>query len=136
MRDSSLDFRRMLTRISREKAPNLVVEHAVSCRPLNDVPDGTGRFRGWDNVLRRSVETIAFSDVFRTYDVTSHLSVAATLDRIAELFTAGTVEPNAQGLLNSEDEVFLGAALGCVLGIGRHPLWRERPGQDYDPRQL
>lgn len=136
MRCNSLDFRRMLTHICREETPNIVVEHAVCSGPLNDAPDGEGRFHSWHDICRRSLETIAFSDVFRTYDVTRYLSVATTLDRVAELFTASIVEPGAQGLLNSEEEVYLGAALGCALGIGRHPLWRERSGQDYDPRQL
>ena len=36
------------------------------------------------------------------------------------------------GLLNVEDEVYVAAAMGCTMGIMRHPLTRLRPGEDVD----
>lgn len=41
----------------------------------------------------------------------------------------------ADAILNCEDEVYLGAVLGCSLGIMRSGLCEEIPGFCFDPRQ-
>jgi len=58
------------------------------------------------------------------------------LDRVAQILAVGRTEPGARGLVNCEDEPYMGAALGCALGILRHPLWAPRAGEDYNPTQL
>ena len=140
----SAEYRRMLTRLARQEAPGLVLEHAPVSGPFNDVAvpwsdtlaANACRYRSPDGVLQRALDFLAFSDILRTYDASAHLSIATTLDRVAQLFTEGKVEPGTRGLVNCEDEVYLAAALGCTTGILRHPLWLPRPGSDYDPAQF
>ena len=128
--------------------PGLLLEHSANTGPLNDVAvpweqsetAGSGRFRDWQPIYQRSLTLLPFSDIFRTYDVTGQLSVATTLDRVAQLLLAGyemqASELDADNLLNCEDEPYLGVVLGCAIGIMRHPLFLERPGEDYDPARL
>jgi hypothetical protein len=78
--------------------------------------------------------------VFRTYDVTTMLSVPTTLDRVAQLLQGAQGHPEVTALLNCEDEVYIAATLGCTMGIMRHPLVGLRPSGDPDvffngPRQ-
>jgi hypothetical protein len=140
-RCGSVEFRRLMTEIAREEAPLLAIEHAPMGGPLNDVPASwenyssasTYRYSDYGDLLARSVALLEFSDVLRLYDVTNQLSVATTLDRVASVLhsaPAGTT-----GLVNCEDEVYLAAALGCAMGIMRHPIWKPRSGIDYDTNQ-
>ncbi len=132
MRDGDADFRLALNRIVAEEAPGILVEHAPICGPLNDMPcpwhvfeaSGSGRFAKWDGgkILAMARRLLATGDVYRSYDVTTQLSVATTLDRVAALLVGLRPEGGARALLNVEDELYLGAALGCPVGIMRHPL--------------
>ena len=109
--DDSRDeaWRRHLTGMGRQLAPDLTIETAM-------IP-----------------HAITWGDTFRTYDVDVPLSIPQTLSRVvAQLqFTA---EPPARGLINCEDEVYLGAALGCVYGVMRHSFAGNLPNarqQDF-----
>lgn len=111
-------FRRFLTEAAAELYPELTVEQAICCPPVNgnteDIQSGAvGRFEGDKKISGLSKEAVSFSEVFRTYDVTPQFSVASTLDRAAYLL------PFAKGYLNVEDELYLAAALGCQMGIMR-----------------
>jgi len=142
-RASSATFRYLLTQIASEEAPGLRVEHGRGVGPLNDVPvpweqldcSRQGHFRTWGTVFQETLDLLAFSDVLRTYDVTPQLSVATTLERVAQILSGGAAT-GARGLLNCEDEPYLGAALGSALGIMRHPLWQPRPRMDYNPTHV
>jgi hypothetical protein len=86
------------------------------------------------------MEVLQHTDVYRTYDVTSILSLLTTLDRVSEMLKGAEGHSEVHGLLNVEDEVYVAAALGCTMGILRHPLKGIRPGKDTDlffngPRQ-
>jgi hypothetical protein len=144
--NGSAEYRRMLTQIARREFPELVIEHAIMAGPLNDVPTpwgvpeastGTGRFTPEQGAYRRGVEFLMFSHVLRTYDVTAHLSVATTLERVARLLHAADSEPQSndqfERLINCEDEPYLGAALGLAMGFMRHPCWNENFSDKYDP---
>lgn len=140
----SAGYRQMMTRLAREHAPGLVLEHAPMAGPFNDQPApwdavqtslGAGRFAALDGRYERALACLTFSDVLRTYDVSSQLSVATTLDRVAALLVHGISHPEAAGLLNCEDEPYLGAALGCAIGLMRHPAWNVYEAGDYDPAQ-
>lgn len=72
------------------------------------------------------------ADVYRTYDTSTTLSIPTTIDRIAELLKASQGHREIRALLNSEDEVYLAAVLGCTMGIMRHPLRGLRPSGDLD----
>ncbi len=111
-------FRKFLTDAAKALYPELMIEHATCMIPVNGTEKQAAagalcRFED-DKVICPMAEAVAgFSQVFRTYDVLPALSIASTLDRVARLL------PVAGGYLNCEDEVYLGAALGCQLGIMR-----------------
>ena len=141
-RAGEIPFREMITRMAEETDPGLVVEHARGGGPLNDVDcpwdtkniKGIGSYRAWDdgNILRKAVEIAMVSDVFRTYDITQQLSIPTTLDRVAQMMQ----ELSGSGvdvIINCEDEPYIGAVLGCALGILRHPGMIEPEGYNYDP---
>jgi hypothetical protein len=118
----SLDLRRRMTEIAREEAPDLTIEHARVMPQFNVNDDGPCRFAETGNVVDHALATLAFSDVFRSYDVTGELSAATTLDRLSVYFMQARIEPPAAGLVNCEDELYVGAALGCSVGIMRTPV--------------
>jgi hypothetical protein len=98
--------------------------------------DGRFGVQPWNS---RRQQILARTDVYRTYDVTSILSLPTTLDRLAEMLK-GAQGHNGRALLNVEDEVYVAAAMGCTMGVLRHPLHRLRPAPDTDlffngPRQ-
>ncbi len=88
-------WRRHLTEMGRQTAPNLIIESAM-------IP-----------------QSITWADTYRTYDVDAVLSIPQTLGRVAQELNYSAVPP-AKGLINCEDEVYLGAALGCSYGVMRH----------------
>lgn len=146
---NNAEFRRLVTGICREEAPDLVVEHARTCGPVNDEPcpwdkvprvvHNTGRFAPWDNgkVLAEAEDLLTFSSVLRTYDVLSQLPLATTLDRVAQLIAHKPARAeNAGGVLLCEDQVYIGAGLGCAMGIMRGPNWKVRPGRPSNPFHL
>lgn len=114
------EFRRFLTDAAAELYPELIVEQAICAPPFNgaDNAEDAVRERFSDNktLSDLSLEAVGFAEVFRTYDVSPPLSVATTLDRVAFLL------PHARGYLNTEDELYLGAALGTQMGIMRTPF--------------
>lgn len=101
-------WRKMLTEIGKHHAPHLWVEHAM----VN--------------------EFIEFSDVFRTYDVENIIAQPVTIQRVCGLLP---YKPNkgAKGLINCEDEPYIAAGLGCVIGVMRHPFAGALPNglQDF-----
>ncbi len=94
---ANADFRRTLTDMGRTSAPELVIEHAMI------------------------EQAIPYSDVFRTYDVPAIMSIPMTMEKLAKLSCVPAAAPGYAGLINCEDEAYMAAALGCVMGIMRHP---------------
>lgn len=126
-------FRMYLTDAAAELYPELTVEQAICCPPVNGITEAlqrgkVGRFQDDKEISELSKETVSFSEVFRTYDVTPQFSVASTLDRAAYLL------PFAKGYLNVEDELYLAAALGCQMGIMRSVYGKELDGWDDSDR--
>jgi len=70
------------------------------------------------------------ADLYRTYDVQINISIPETLRRIA-LYLAKD-DPKDRRLINCEDEVYIGAGLGCSYGIMRHPLVGNMPNGKPD----
>lgn len=127
--------------IDVRKANHLSVrfEHVHGEGPVNGNWRGEGRFGAQEWGSRRQ-QILAHTDVYRTYDVTSILSLPTTLDRVVEMLKGAHGHPEVHALLNVEDEVYVAAVLGCTMGILRHPLEGLRPGADTDlffngPRQ-
>jgi len=92
-----VDWRHMLAELRPECCPNTVIEAAL-------VPGA-----------------IRFADTYRTYDVETIISAPTTLSRISVLL-ASAFAKDSPTILNCEDEVYIGAALGCAYGVMRHPL--------------
>ena len=110
-------FRRMLTELGHELYPALVIEHATCMGAVNafDHPDADvrGRYMGEAHVAANAKEVMAFSDVFRSYDVLNALCVPTTLDRV------GTLLAWSGAVVNGEDECYINATLGCSCGVMR-----------------
>jgi hypothetical protein len=128
-----------LVRLRDETHIPLTLEHVHAESPLNGDWRKDGRFgpQVWGS---RRMGILQHTDVYRTYDVTSILSLPTTLDRMAEMLKGAQGHPEIHGLLNVEDEVYVAAVMGCTMGILRHPMQGMRPGQDADlffngPRQ-
>lgn len=141
-RGGDVAFRSMITTMAEEYAPGLLVEHGRGSGPLNDEEcpwetknfHGTGCYRNWDDgkVLQAAVEIAKVSHVLRTYDITQQLSIPTTLDRVTQVLhdLSGS---DADVIINCEDEPYIAAALGCAIGMMRHPDMIYKDGFDYDP---
>lgn len=108
------EYRKMMTDLGHELFPELIMEHACCLAPVNGViPEGKIRYEDFPKIARiRAIS--GFSDAFRSYDVTDDmLSATSTLDRLSTLLETAT------GVVNCEDELYMGAALGCSVGIMR-----------------
>ncbi|GAB3222701.1 hypothetical protein [Spirosoma arcticum] len=124
------NYRTMMTRVAREEAPDLQLEHAYTGDFFNDLESTNsrtgdargGRFKFAENgaVLTNTLDLLAVSDVLRTYDVAYMLAVSTTLDRAVELLKK---KPSAKrSYLNTEDELYLSVVLHTALGVMRSPL--------------
>jgi hypothetical protein len=109
----------------------LTLEHVHGESPVNGDWRQSGRFgpQPWNS---KRIEILRYTDVYRTYDVTSILSLPTTLDRVAEMLKGAEGHPEVHSLVNVEDEAYVAATLGCTMGIMRHPLSGMRPGADAD----
>ena len=128
-----------LVDLRRKNHSQLQFEHVHGEHPLNGDWRHDGRFgaQAWGS---RRQQILANTDVYRTYDVTSILSLSTTLDRLVEMLKGAKGHTDVPALLNVEDEVYVAAVMGCTMGIMRHPLEGLRPGADTDlffngPRQ-
>jgi hypothetical protein len=128
-----------LVRVRNDRHIPLTLEHVHGEVPVNGDWRKDGRFgaQPWDS---RRMIILRNTDVYRTYDVTSILSLPTTLDRLASMLEGAQGHPEIKGLLNVEDEAYVAAVMGCTMGIMRHPLHGKRPGPDADlffngPRQ-
>lgn len=121
-RADSAAFRAMLTEVACQEAPGLLVEHVRCLPPFNYTSQGSTRFVNFQPQFAEALTMLRFSDVLRSYDYYEPLGVPTTLDRVAALLEHGVIDSQAQGLLNCEDQLYLGAALGCALGIMRVPV--------------
>lgn len=101
------EWRRMMTHVGHEVAPKMFIEHAYT-------------YPG-----------IEHFDAFRTYDVEVITAVPVTIQRIAKLLGYKHDKDN-QGLINCEDEPYIAAGLGCVIGVMRHPINKDLPNGQSD----
>ncbi|GHT70009.1 hypothetical protein AGMMS50239_37720 [Bacteroidia bacterium] len=105
--DQNAAWRKRLTDIGKQEAPNLWIEHAMRN------------------------EYIEFSDVFRTYDVEFVLAQTETVNRIAKLLPY-QARDKAKGIINCEDEPYIAAGLGCAIGVMRPPFVGNFPDGQQD----
>jgi hypothetical protein len=119
-----------LVDLRRRNHARLLLEHVHGESPVNGNWRHDGRFGAQPWGSRRQ-QILAHTDVYRTYDVTSILSLPTTLDRVAEMLK-GAQGSGSRALLNVEDEVYVAAVMGCTMGVLRHPLEGLRPEPDTD----
>lgn len=118
--------------IARSLYPALKLEHIAGAGPFN-TGEG-GRFTKYQPGCQEG-RCLEHSDTFRTYDVSTALSLPTALDRVKEALLYGN-EHKVRALINCEDEVYLAATLGCAMGIMRHPMLGLRRAlglDDLDP---
>lgn len=96
-KQTDIEFRKMMTALGKEAAPNMTIEHAMT------------------------KDIIPYADVFRTYDVPAIMSIPMTMEKLKELTELDGPQENRMGLINCEDEAYIAAAGGFVMGIMRHP---------------
>ncbi len=101
------EIRQLVTELSHKLTPEMWIEHAI-------VP-----------------EVIPTSDTFRSYDAFTLMAIPLTLQRLAELLMNET-QSGYGGLINCEDEPYIAAALGCVLGVMRHGMAGNLPNGEPD----
>lgn len=128
-----------LVRVRNQMKVPLTFEHVHGEEAVNGDWHKDGRFgeQPWGS---KRMDILLHTDVYRTYDVTSILSMPTTLDRLASMLKGAEGHSEVRGLLNVEDEVYVAAAMGCTMGVMRHPIHGKRPEPDADlffngPRQ-
>jgi len=115
--DMSDRHRKLLSALKEEIYPELIMEHVYNRRAYNK-HGGESRF-----ALSMQRHRLAYSDVLRLYDVAFALSIPTTLSRAAALLSHPVrIKPGCMGLINAEDEVYLGAALGLAFGVMRFDI--------------
>ena len=113
VRDLDAEFRVLLSELARAYHPALHVEHKPRFgHPI--LPDDFAVSS--DNAFNRAV--LGTGDVFRTYDVLAPLDVVSTLARIAA-YSRIVDRIGSRSLLNVEDTLAVGAALGHAFGVMR-----------------
>jgi hypothetical protein len=138
-RASDASYRRMLTELAAKHAPGLLMEHANVCAPFNTPfePDEARKAKAegasWlfhdlgeqgrisPDRLDEFCKLVPISDVLRLYDVTGQLAIPTMLDRAAQVLTAFGPDQPERCLLNCEIVPYVGAGLGCCIGIMTHP---------------
>jgi hypothetical protein len=131
-------FRRWLTELGQQYAPHVTIEHALPEAPLNgygegelpSAPDSEGLF-GKD-MIEKALTLLRLPAVYRIYDTFESLGIPTALDRVANLLVSGQQDPSSIAVINSEDEDYIGAVLGCSLGFMRYPM--RRISDVADPR--
>ena len=122
-----------LTALRDETRLPLTLEHVHGELPVNGDWHKNGR-SGLQPGGPRRLNILAHTDVYRTYDVTSILSLPTTLDRVAEMLKGAEGHPEVSSLLNVEDEVYVAAVLGRTDGYNPSSsvLRACSPGPDTD----
>lgn len=108
---NNTEYRRMMTRVVKQYAPDLMIEHAFIQKPANP-PE--------ERAERRALSRAAFAigDAFRSYDVIWPLMESVTLSRLHEVLENHPApEYGVRQMPNAEYRYFTAAGLGCSVGI-------------------
>ena len=128
------NYRRMMTECVRKYAPALKIEHALVRQPLFEPEKPEQEMHAWREKYLR--EVLPVSDYLRAYDVAPEFRYASTLHRAAFCLRAAAEVSGECAVLNVEDTALIGAALGCSLGVMRHPEEERMQKLTYDYRPL
>lgn len=122
-------YRRMMTEVCRQYAPELIIEHAWVRMPTDPEPDKRASDADYQYGYDMLKKILPYSDALRTYDISEPFRYVATLSRIAEIFTqsrGGSAKLNALGLFNAEFMAPVSIGLGGSIGIMGHEAGREK----------
>lgn len=121
-------WRRYISDLAAKICPDMIIEHTDPEHPINDIFK-SGRLT--EEKLKANIECLSYSDVYRTYDVTDAMSVASTFDRVGEMLCSALPQENdSLGILNCEDELYMGVSLGLAIGVMRYPGIPEEKSMD------
>ena len=95
--------------------PGLWIEHGGGAKPTGERVWLADKLGAW-----------------RTYDVNPSAAVAETVRRVAVALRHPRQDKTTAGLINCEDEPYIGAGLGCVYGVMRHSLLGNMPNGQPD----
>lgn len=105
------EYREMMTRVFKEYAPGIIIEHAAPQAVFTELTDTKKR-------AEDTREILPISDVFRLYDVIKPFKNAPMLSRADEALSAAAgAELGTAGILNGEICAPICAALGLSVGI-------------------
>ena len=130
-------WRNMLNELRDEIMPTLHIEQCYPTDPTNYVEFLDGEQVSSGNLSvdwaypEAWYEILEQAEIFRTYDVLPQFSQVSTVERVV---SAMKQCPDSKAVINCEDEVYLGAVLGCNLGIMRSGLCKEIPVYRFDPQ--
>ncbi len=114
--------------LAKQAHLGLIIENSIAAGPFNHGPNN----RAATNYGSSRLDMLKHDDVVRIYDRDQPLSLPTSIDRVAALLETAAGQPDAKAIINCEDEVYLGAALGCSVGIFRSPYIGLRPSGDMD----
>ncbi|MCQ2770826.1 MAG: hypothetical protein MJ236_03395 [Clostridia bacterium] len=107
---TDIEYRRMMTRVLKENAPDISIEHAFVQSPLTDEEEKPRR-------KQMSREILAISDYFRTYDVMWPMQDSAVISRVHDVLSDPLpFELGVKGMINAEYQYLIAAGLGFQLG--------------------
>lgn len=112
-------WRQLLSDVAHEVSPELIIEHAS---PKGPTVTDTGLL---------DADIASRSDVFRTYDVETFISIPVSLRRVMQVLEHKALD-GYKGIVNCEDEPYMAAGLGCLIGIMRHPYAGALPNGKAD----
>ena len=120
------EFRRKVSDLAREAAPELIIEQCWCMGPFNDEYCNYDKYelhheytyeahRG-GQTLKDAVSILPHCNVFRTYDVSHTLEYPITLSRVGALLK-GIEGTKTHCVLNTESTPILSAGLGTAVGF-------------------
>lgn len=120
VRGGDVAFRRMLSELAKEIIPDVVVEQCTGAWPINEPERMIGN-PAYDENRAKAKELMGFADVFRFYDLLNPFTTATGVERAA-FYLGVQAEAGGTCVLSTEDEIYLGASLGCAWGAMRSPF--------------
>lgn len=146
-RDWNIPYRVKMSELAKELCPNTLIEHALtwgiplngSCKVKKDGKEtvefaNNGRSKGHEwfegRFRKGATELMKCADAFRIYDLTAPIYNPTAIERTLLLLQMAE-ETGGHALINVEDVEYLGAALGCPLGV-----MRSRAVKDPNPLRI